>query len=68
MAKTAWSVQAIDDLSNLEDYLAASSKKQAELVIDAILEAVGLLETVLKPLNDHKSPSSGGILWQIFKR
>jgi plasmid stabilization system protein ParE len=44
MAKTAWSVQAIDDLSNLEDYLAASSKKQAELVIDAILEAVGLLE------------------------
>lgn len=44
MAKTAWSVQAIDDLSSIEDYLATSSKKQAELVVDAILQAVELLE------------------------
>ena len=43
MAKTAWSVQAIDDLSNIEDYLAASSKKHAEIIVDAILEAVELL-------------------------
>jgi len=27
-----------------------------------------LLETVLKPLDGHKTPSFGGILWQFFKR
>jgi toxin ParE1/3/4 len=44
MAKTTWPVQAIDDLSEIEDYLALSSKSHAVLVIDAILEAVELLE------------------------
>ena len=44
MAKTAWSVQAIDDLSGIEDYLSASSKKHAELIVDAILQAVELLD------------------------
>ncbi len=44
MAKSTWSVQAIDDLFSIEEYLALSSKKQAELVVDAILAAVRLLE------------------------
>ncbi|MCU0345398.1 MAG: type II toxin-antitoxin system RelE/ParE family toxin [Saprospiraceae bacterium] len=44
MAQTTWSLQAIDDLSNLEDYLALTSKQYAVLVVDAILEGVGLLE------------------------
>ena len=44
MAQATWSIQAIDDLANIEDYLAASSKKQAELMVDAILQAVALLQ------------------------
>lgn len=44
MAQTTWSLQAIDDLSNLEDYLALTSKQYAVLVVDAILEGVGLLD------------------------
>ena len=44
MAQATWSIQAIDDLASIEDYLSASSKKQAELMVDAILQAVALLE------------------------
>lgn len=44
MAQTTWSLQAIDDLSNLEDYLALTSKQYAILVVDTILESVKLLE------------------------
>ncbi|MCB0519658.1 MAG: type II toxin-antitoxin system RelE/ParE family toxin [Lewinellaceae bacterium] len=44
MAQATWSLQAIDDLSDLEDYLALSSKRHATLIVDAILDAVILLE------------------------
>ncbi len=45
MAQTTWSVQAIDDLFEIEEYLSRNSKAHAVLVTDAIVEAVGLLET-----------------------
>jgi plasmid stabilization system protein ParE len=44
MAQATWSVQAIDDLSGIEDYLALSSKEHAILVVDAIVESVSVLE------------------------
>lgn len=44
MAQTTWSLQAIDDLANIEDYLALTSKQYAAMVVDAILDTVGLLE------------------------
>jgi toxin ParE1/3/4 len=43
MAQTTWSVQAIDDLSGIEDYLRASSANYAELVVDELLAKVELL-------------------------
>jgi plasmid stabilization system protein ParE len=44
MAQITWSLQAIEDLAEIEDYLALSSKRHAVLVVDSILEAVNLLE------------------------
>ena len=44
MAQATWSVQAIDDLREIDDYLSLTSKRHAELVVDAILEAVKMLE------------------------
>lgn len=44
MAQVTWSLQSIDDLSDIEDYLALSSKRHATLVVDTIIEAVAMLE------------------------